>query len=126
MVQSALGELGPEQEQWPSGEDTCKDGNSISTLTLYQENFSFLRYLPDCPILRSPRMISIVSKLEDMGGYWAIGGLFALCEVAMLYAFSDILGYSAAIVGVVWIFGGMVPRYLLHNWWLHKRKKVVD
>jgi len=63
-------------------------------------------------------------NLIEVMGYWGIGGMFALMEIALLWVFADHLGFKASLVAVFWVFGGAVPRYMLHKWWLHWRHEA--
>ena len=57
-------------------------------------------------------------EIKEAGGYWIIGGIFALLELIVLFALSDVLGMPAWIAGIFWIIVGMWPRYRAHKWWL--------
>ena len=69
-------------------------------------------------------LVAIIEMFLDPIGYWAIGGLFAIMEIAIVWVFVDILHFTAWKVVFVWIVVGMIFRYLMHNEWLRGNWQV--
>ena len=61
----------------------------------------------------------IHEKLIEAVGYWAIGFIYMIAEVSLVFIFADTLGFPAWSVVTLWVVGGAYPRYLLHKWWLN-------